>query len=246
MSIIHLTAVDEERTMCAEDGFSLEVNGQCKKLTVASVIPAQNLRFSKEHFLRNLYRRPEDGPEIFLTRSDRLLHGLHPTRPANVLLTIFELDDQKFTVNIGTGLATATLTSYRNFSTDHNFEITKQGVEEFLFQNHHVYWKYSSGHGQINWQTERSPERGIISGMMSLFNYTVSNYAHKTRIRTLKRTNPGLQLKVHNEAKFGGPLRRAVSFVNIINLTATLEGREAPFSLERLQSIVGEGYPIKT
>jgi hypothetical protein len=246
VSTIHLTAVDEKRTICAEDGFSLEVNGSHKKLTVASVIPSQDLRFNKVYFVRNLYRRSEDGPEIFLSRSDRLLHGLHPLRPVNVLMTIFELNDQKFEVSIGTGIATATLTSYEDFSSDHKFEKTKQAIEEFLFQNYHIYWKYSSGHGQDSWQTEKTPGRRIISGMMSLFNYTVSNYAYKTRIKTLKRTNPDLQLKVHNEAKFGGPLRRAVSFINIINFAATLEGREVPFSLERLQSIVGEGYPIKT
>ena len=248
MNTLTLLAVDEPQTASREDGFLLESfdNGSMKKLIVATVIPPIDAHINYGAFLRNLHLENGEPNEQFLRKGDRVKFGLGQEVEKKVLMAIFEFDeDDNFIISASTGLAVIEECTYEEFSSRLDFEYIKRGIEEFLFQNCHAEWKYRTGQGEQYWSTEVTPARRLIAALLGMFNRAISKYAYAERLRTFKRTQEGFKFKVHDEARFRGPLRKAASFINILNIVAAIEETPLPFPSERLQKILGEGYPIQ-
>ena len=249
MQIRRLIAVDEPKTVCREDAFLLErsKDGAVKRLTVACVIPPKDIRINYSAFLRNIFRRRGEQPEYFLSAKDRLNLGLSSSETQKVLMAIFEFDEHdNFIIKIATGFAIIKATTYEEFSSQEDFNDIKTGIEHFLFQNNNIHWKYETGYGEQHWETEASPSRRLIASMQKMFNDAVSLYAYKQKLRTFKLRDSSLKFRIHEGASFRSPLRRALSFVNILNVVATIDEEDLPYPWERLQQLLGKGYPIST
>lgn len=252
MNTISLFAVDEPKTTCREDAFFLErfPDGSVWRLTVASVIPPENARINYKHFRSNIFSQEGDPHEYFLKQRDYVKFGLHTKEPRRVLMTIFEFDkNRKLVVKVTTGDAVIEAFTYETFSSRQDFENVKSGIEEFLSSPRHLHinWKYKSREGEQYWKEAVTPARRLISALLNMFNRAVSQYAHNEGLLTLKRTrHNGLRVELHSEAKFRAPLRRAISFVNILNITASIEGASVPYPCERLWDILGDIHLSKT
>lgn len=249
MQTITLLAVDEPQTTCREDAFLLERfdDGSVQRLTVASVIPPKNVFIDYKRFLANIFSHQGEQREYFLKKKTYVELGLKIAEPRHVLMAIFEFDTcNNFTIKVATGYAMIKIVTYDAFSLQPDFNDIKSGIEEFLFQDYHIDWKYKSGQGEEYWETKVTPARRLISSMLDMFNRAVSKFAHNKKIKTLRLTKAaGLQLKLHEEARFGGPLRRAISHVNVLNISASIEGDPLPYTHERLQGVLGDSYLIK-
>ncbi len=243
MSTISLFAVDEPQTTCREDAFLVERfdDGSVWRLTVASVIPPENARINYKQFRSNIFSQEGDPRKYFLKQKDYIKFGLQTQEPRRVLMVIFEFDkNRKLVVKVATGNVTIEAFTYENFASRPDFENIKSDIEEFLSlpQHYHINWKYTSEQGEQHWKTEVTSARRLISATLDMFSRAVSQYAHDNGILTLKRTRwAGLRIELHNEAKFRAPLRKATSFVNILNITAFIEGKPFPYPYERLQDI---------
>lgn len=248
MDHLQLLAVDEQKTVCREDGFLILFfkNGTPKELTVASVIPPEDLWIRPSAFLQNIFTQQGDRPQLFLSHEDRIRYGFSKDEPRKVLVTTFEVD--QYTIRSGVSINRATVTGheYSSFSSLPEFERIKNGVEEVLFQYDHLYWRYATCQGEQFWGLEATPSRRLVNGTMSLFDRTLSLLAYQQKLKTLKMTKEGLRLHRYNDARFRNPLRRATSFINMLNLVAHIEGRPLPYSEKVLQEIVGTGYPLIT
>jgi hypothetical protein len=248
-SVLRLIAVDERKTYCGEDGFLFEEEGAVKRLVVASVIPPEDISINTRNFCFNLFQsRKEKGPpEHFLTRKDRVSLGLKSYEPSHILMTIFEFTENgEFTVTVATGFAVAEITTYDAFSSNSDFGSFQKTIEEFLFQEPHIFSKYTSSQSAEFWRGRGGSARRLISSMLAMYNLTVARYALKMKIETIKRSGDNLRFKTQGEAVFKAPLRRADSFVNILNLLASIEERSLPYPLKKIQGLVGRGFPIKT
>ncbi len=249
MQTLTLLAVDEPQTICREDGFLLETSteGSAKRLIVASTIPPKTAYVHYGPFLRNVYQQRGESPEYFLEKKDRLEFGLKTATPKQVLMAIFEFDkNDNFFIKISTGLAVIKSLTYDEFLSSKDFEKTRESVEEFIFQDYHADWGYRTGNGESLWIKGATPARRLIAAIMGMFNHAISQYAHNEKLQTFKLTKQGLQFKVHDGARFRSPLRMAVSFVNTLNIVASIQGNPPPYHQKRLQEIFGKGYPIKT
>jgi hypothetical protein len=245
METLQLLAVDGPESFCREDGFRIDFNenGSLRSLTVASVVPPEDLQVFPSAFLRNIFL-PET-PDSFLRKCIRREHGLQPDEPRDILAVIFTFERDEFKTEISSTRAVIEISTFEEFSSRSDFRLIKNSVEQFFFQNEHVHWKYTTGITQTQWKEERTDAKRIISAMLGMFGYAVCQHAYNIGLRTFKLSKGVLKFKVNRQAYFRGPLRRALSFINMLNMVATIQEKPQPYTVERVQSLIGEGYPIE-
>jgi len=245
METLQLLAVDNPGSFCREDGFRIDFNadGSLRSLTVASVVPPEYLLVYRPAFLRNIFL-PET-PDSFLEKNIRREYGLQPDEPRDVLAVIFTFEGDEFKTEISSTRAVIEISTFEEFSSRSDFRLIKDSVELFFFQNHHVYWKYTAVTAQAQWREERTDAKRIISALLGMFGGAVCQHAYNIRLRTFKLSKGVLKFKVNRQAYFRGPLRRALSFINALNMVAAIQEKQLPYPVERVQSLIGEGYPIE-
>lgn len=249
MKPITLLAVDEEQTLCREDAFLLDESsvGETIRLRIACVIPPSDIKIRTQPFLHNIFTSGGQNPEFFISYEDRIHAGLSCKEPKKAIIVTLEFSEGgEFTTSFSIEKTLIKVSDYQSFTLLPEFPRIQHGIEEFLYQDPHVYWKYESKHTEQNWSSEKTPARRLIAGTSMMLNKVLSHYAFKNKIETFKLSPNGLTWRCHQEARFRNPLRRSVSFVNLLNLVATIEGEPIPYPLGRVQNIIGEEFPIHT
>ena len=236
---LRLLAVDPSEAVIREDGFLFEETpapGILKRLTVASLLPPNNAKLRNEEFIRNIYRvKGEQAPPFCRPKNARQGYGLETEAPKEVLAAVFEMHtDGSFTEKLSVEEAVITPLSYEEFTASEDFDSLKKGVEDFLTQDPHTWYRYKTLAQERNWEDD-SPARRLIAGMIDLFNNICSYYALRQRIETVGKKGVEITYRVNtNVSTFNAPMRKAEGFVNSMNLVAYMKQENPPYTKDWL------------
>jgi hypothetical protein len=239
--MLHLDAVDPENTIVHEDGHSIEINPvDTERFTVviASVIPI-GVTPDWDIFVKNFRKESWDpNPLFFLQRAERKTFSLHETKPQDVAYVSYTFDEDTYTIDAGIDTAVASRYTYETYMRKSaRFDRVRKKLEQVIFENIDVANKYKRRSGTESWNNEVNESSKLIFGLSEVFNINMSKAARKAGIPTLRYEPSGAKYDVsHNRARFSGPLRRAASFINMLNFASHLSGRPY-FSKDHLEEI---------
>jgi hypothetical protein len=242
MHTYSLHAVDGENTLVREDAFDIISSPQgevLERLVIASVLPPVSVEINLTNFLNNLTKpQNELNKPIFMERELRITAGLQQSELRDILCVIHEVKrDGTLAESLEVGQAVVGPTTFEAFMERADFPSIKAGVENFLKHHDHIWYIYKERAYVKNWVDGVTDSKILVSSMINLFNNTCSAFAHQRRIPTLRRTKNGLSFRVHKDAHFSSPLRKALNFVNLQNLYSVLATGELLFTQEYLESL---------